>query len=95
MFIANLSIMNVMLRIPLIASNCFIKLFPATPLSGTYTTPQGKSYNSAFLGLQKMETEKRLNNGEADDSIFWCCNFLCCNPCSSVIVNTFSTAIFV
>ena len=30
---------------------------------GTYTTPQGKRHTSAFLGLQKMETEKKLNNG--------------------------------
>ena len=52
-----------------------ILLFPTTPLSGTYTTPQGKSYNSAFLGLQKMETEKRLNNGEADDSTFAATSF--------------------
>jgi hypothetical protein len=62
-------IMNVMLCTALIASNRLILLFPTSPLSGTYTTPQGKSYNSAFLGLQKMETEKRLNNGEADDSM--------------------------
>ena len=32
--------------------------------SGTYTTPHGKKYVSAFLGLQKMETEKQINNGE-------------------------------
>lgn len=32
--------------------------------SGTYSTPQGKKYVSAFLGLQKMETEKQNNNGE-------------------------------
>ena len=48
---------------------------------GTYTTPQGKSYNSAFLGLQKMETEKRLNNGEADENVgpqtFIVSNILC------------------
>ena len=31
---------------------------------GTYTTPHGKKYVSAFLGLQKMETEKQINNGE-------------------------------
>ena len=39
--------------------------------SGTYTTPHGKKYVSAFLGLQKMETEKQINNGEKQRLFFW------------------------
>ena len=38
--------------------------------SGTYTTPHGKKYVSAFLGLQKMETEKQINNGEKQRLFF-------------------------
>lgn len=48
-----------------INSIAFFKCETFHVLIGTYTTPQGKSHTSAFLGLQKMETEKKLNNGEA------------------------------
>jgi uncharacterized MAPEG superfamily protein len=40
------------------------------PTTGTYTTPNGKSYTSAFLGLQKMETEKQMKNGNEEIILF-------------------------
>ena len=40
--------------------------------SGTYTTPHGKKYVSAFLGLQKMETERQINaNGKNANLILY------------------------
>jgi hypothetical protein len=40
------------------------------PSTGTYTTPNGKSYTSVFLGLQKMETEKQMRNGNEEVILF-------------------------
>ena len=65
----NVMLLNIPTDLCLSAYCVNLLLWPS-PHLGTYTTPQGKSYNSAFLGLQKMETEKRLNNGRCRTNTF-------------------------
>ena len=46
------------------------KTMRGMPCTGTYSTPNGKKYVSAFLGLQRMETEKRVVNGQEEIIVF-------------------------